>query len=103
MSTCSKPGSAHDEAGQRLEKTGEQCTIDGRELLRIELEDRVVFVPSKCPHRGADMSRAYVSGQLLICERHGATFDLRTGGWVRGPLCDGITVVEASRDSVSRS
>jgi nitrite reductase/ring-hydroxylating ferredoxin subunit len=96
MSVCSKPTDSHNGSGKGQEHPGVRCMVNGDELLRIELEDRVLLVSSKCPHRGADMSRAYVSGQLLICERHGATFDLRTGGWVRGPLCNGITVIEAS-------
>jgi nitrite reductase/ring-hydroxylating ferredoxin subunit len=100
MSVHSEPTELRNGAGAPPGRAGERCTVDGQELVRIELADRVVLVPSKCPHRGADMSRAYVAGQLLICERHGATFDLRTGGWVRGPSCGGITVIEASGDTI---
>lgn len=99
MSTGSQSVSLPDCAGTGQKNIGERCTVNGEELLRIELDDRVVLVSSKCPHRGANMTRAYVSGQLLICERHGAAFDLRTGGWVRGPLCDAIKVIEERRNS----
>jgi nitrite reductase/ring-hydroxylating ferredoxin subunit len=99
MAVCSGPTDSHDGSG-KSHAGAKVCTVNGDELLRIELEDRVLLVSAKCPHRGADMSRAYVSGQLLICERHGATFDLRTGGWVRGPLCGGITVIEAPGGAV---
>jgi len=68
------------------------CQVDGVEYVRIELQGRAVLAPATCPHRGAPMAQAYVVGDFLICVRHGATFDLRTGGWVRGPKCDGIAL-----------
>lgn len=66
------------------------CTVNGQEFVRVELDGRTVMVQPKCPHKGASMAEAYVAGELLICVRHGATFDLRTGRLVRGPQCADI-------------
>lgn len=75
------------------------CTVDGRRFLRIRLDDRTVLVSPRCPHDGTPMSQAYVVGEYLVCRRHGATFDLRTGGWVRGPQCGNITVRTLEEDA----
>jgi nitrite reductase/ring-hydroxylating ferredoxin subunit len=66
--------------------------VDDQDYVRIELQGRTVLAPATCPHRGAPMSQAYIVGDFLVCVRHGATFDLRTGGWVRGPKCNGIAI-----------
>jgi nitrite reductase/ring-hydroxylating ferredoxin subunit len=68
------------------------CRVDGQDYVRIEVNGKSVLVPPVCPHRGAPMSEGYVVGEFLVCVRHGATFDLRTGGWVRGPKCDAIAI-----------
>lgn len=68
------------------------CNVDGQDYVRIEFQGKAVLATATCPHRGAPMSQAYVVGDFLVCVRHGATFDLRTGGWVRGPKCDGIAI-----------
>jgi nitrite reductase/ring-hydroxylating ferredoxin subunit len=70
----------------------EVVKVDGRDYFRVRLEHRKVLVAAKCPHNGTPMSEAYVAGEFLVCRRHGATFDLRTGGWVRGPQCGNLTI-----------
>lgn len=70
----------------------EVVKIEGRDFFNIRLDDRNVLVAAKCPHNGTPMSEAYVAGEYLVCRRHGATFDLRTGCWVRGPQCGNLTV-----------
>ena len=84
-----------DQASPFTDLTSQQLetvTIDGRKFFRIQLEDRNVLVAAKCPHNGTAMSEAYVAGEYLVCRRHGATFDLRTGHWVRGPECGNLTI-----------
>lgn len=58
---------------------------DGRLVVRHE--DRDYEVPGTCPHRGAPLAEAYVHGPFLRCPWHGATFDVRTGARLRGPIC----------------
>lgn len=81
-------GSATDGARDELET----CMVGGKQFVRIELEDRILLVSPRCPHKGTPISEGYVVGEFLVCRRHGATFDLRTGKWVRGPKCGNITV-----------
>jgi nitrite reductase/ring-hydroxylating ferredoxin subunit len=58
----------------------------------VSLGDRTVRVPARCPHRGAPLAQGTVTGTFLECPWHGATFDLRTGRRLRGPLCADLAV-----------
>jgi nitrite reductase/ring-hydroxylating ferredoxin subunit len=80
--------------------TIERCLVDGQEFIRIELDGRTLLVPPTCPHRGSPMSEASIVGEFLVCKRHGATFDLRTGAWVRGPKCGDINLMVVTDDGV---
>jgi nitrite reductase/ring-hydroxylating ferredoxin subunit len=51
-----------------------------------------IIVPAKCPHRGAPLSEGRIYGPYLECLWHGATFDLRTGKRLRGPLCSDLDI-----------
>ena len=68
------------------------CTVDGRAMARVDVDGRSVLISARCPHRGASMLEGRVVGKFVVCGRHGATFDMRTGNWVRGPACKGIKV-----------
>ncbi|MGI8335648.1 Rieske (2Fe-2S) protein [Actinomadura scrupuli] len=61
---------------------------DGRLVVRHEAREYVI--PDHCPHRGAPLSEGYLSGPFLRCAWHGATFDIRTGERLRGPICPNL-------------
>jgi nitrite reductase/ring-hydroxylating ferredoxin subunit len=63
------------------------------DVLLVQLADRVVRVPARCPHRGGPLGEGRVIGTFLECPWHGATFDLRTGRRLRGPECDDLTII----------
>lgn len=60
----------------------------------ISVEGRFVKVPRRCPHRGGPLEQGAFQGAFLRCPWHGATFDLRSGVCLRGPVCSGLDVVE---------
>ena len=65
---------------------------ESKDAFTVRLGDRAVTVPARCPHRGAPLARGVVIGAFLECPWHGATFDLRTGRWLRGPKCPDLAV-----------
>ncbi|MBC2875416.1 MULTISPECIES: Rieske (2Fe-2S) protein [Streptomyces] len=67
----------------------------------VRLGDRTVRVPARCPHRGAPLAAALVTGTFLECPWHGATFDLRTGHRVRGPHCADLAVRPVPADGTA--
>jgi nitrite reductase/ring-hydroxylating ferredoxin subunit len=63
--------------------------LEGRELL-VTFEGRVYAVPATCPHAGAPLANGELTGPFLRCPWHGATFDVRDGRRLRGPLCKSL-------------
>lgn len=68
-------------------------TLDGKQFARVHMDGKTLLLPPRCPHRGAPISDGRVVGNFIICGRHGATFDLRTGKWLRGPPCGDINIL----------
>ncbi len=71
--------------------------VPDADLLRVRLTDRVVTIPTRCPHKGAPLVDGRIlRGTFLECPWHGATFDLRTGRRLRGPECADLATVEGT-------
>jgi nitrite reductase/ring-hydroxylating ferredoxin subunit len=93
--TASRPRPEAAPAGPQLEDEA------GGSAVRVRLPDRVVTVAARCPHKGAPLVEGTVFGTFLECPWHGATFDLRTGRRLRGPVCGDLEIVacEPARDN----
>ena len=61
------------------------CRASGRDLLVACVEGRYFAVAGHCTHAGQSLERARLDGHELVCPRHGARFDIRTGACTRGP------------------
>ncbi len=53
--------------------------VAGHQLLLIVVEGEPRLVENRCPHQGAPLARATLSGTVLRCPRHGARFDVTNG------------------------
>ncbi len=42
-------------------------------------DDRFFAIADTCSHAQASLSKGYLSGTVIECPRHGATFDITTG------------------------
>lgn len=73
--------------------TGPHETMYERDdRLFVRYGDHTYELPSQCPHRGAPLVEGYLTGPFLRCRWHGATFDIRNGSRLRGPLCKDLAV-----------
>jgi nitrite reductase/ring-hydroxylating ferredoxin subunit len=59
--------------------------VEGRPLLIAATEDGWWAADAFCPHAGAPLEEAALSGCLLVCPWHEAVLDARTGAALRGP------------------
>ena len=55
-------------------------TVNGQELLLINLKGEVYACENECPHQGSPLQAGVVKdGPTLSCPRHGYRFNLKTG------------------------
>ena len=62
-----------------------KVTLDGKEILIVNVEGKYYAIGNKCTHRGGDLSKGSLSGKMVKCPRHGAKFDVTTGEKTAGP------------------
>ncbi len=62
-----------------------KVTLNGTEILIVNVEGKYHAMGNKCTHRGGDLSKGSLSGKVVKCPRHGAKFDVTTGERVAGP------------------
>ena len=59
--------------------------VRSKSLLLCNVSGTYYAVANQCPHLGFPLAGGRQVGNQLICQRHGASFDLRTGIPVSGP------------------
>ncbi len=62
--------------------------VDGIELVIVNLNGEFYAVEDVCTHDGGPLGEGRLSGHALICPRHGARFDVRTGAALSMPAVD---------------
>lgn len=56
-----------------------QVSIEGQDILLVNLKGTIYAVESECPHQGAPLAGATVKDGHLSCPRHGYQFQLQDG------------------------
>jgi len=62
-----------------------KATAEGRTVLLARLGGEVYALNNKCPHMGGSLADGKLEDGLVICPRHGAAFEIKTGKNMRGP------------------
>ena len=70
--------------------TMKKVTRNGKTILIANLNGTFCALNGQCPHLGGSLAEGMLENGVVICPRHGAQFDLRTGAAVgkakMGPL-----------------
>jgi 3-phenylpropionate/trans-cinnamate dioxygenase ferredoxin component len=59
--------------------TTKRVVIDGREILICNVDGSFFAIEDVCTHDGAPLDQGDLDGNCIVCPRHGAMFDVRTG------------------------
>jgi 3-phenylpropionate/trans-cinnamate dioxygenase ferredoxin subunit len=56
-----------------------RVVVDGVEVLLCNVGGEIYAVEDICTHDGGALDQGELEGARIVCPRHGATFDVRTG------------------------
>jgi 3-phenylpropionate/trans-cinnamate dioxygenase ferredoxin component len=56
-----------------------RVVADGVELLLCNVNGTFYAIEDVCTHDGGPLDQGTLEGETVVCPRHGATFDVRTG------------------------
>jgi 3-phenylpropionate/trans-cinnamate dioxygenase ferredoxin component len=81
--------------------------VDRQRILLVNVDGAFYALRDMCGHRGAPLSMGTLTGHVVECPLHYATFDVRTGKLLSGPTSADIPTyevrVEEDMVCVSRS
>ncbi len=66
-------------ASDIAEGTTLRVVVDGIEVLLCRCEGQIFAIEDVCTHDGAPLDQGELEGCRIVCPRHGANFDVRTG------------------------
>lgn len=62
-----------------------QFTVQGIEILVINLNGQLYCLDARCTHAGAPLAEGEVTEDVVTCPWHGSKFRITDGSVVRGP------------------
>jgi 3-phenylpropionate/trans-cinnamate dioxygenase ferredoxin component len=57
----------------------QKVTVDGKEILVVNIDGIYHAINDTCTHAGASLSEGNLDGYIITCGWHGAKFDCKTG------------------------
>src|SRR6185312_16244218 len=66
-------------AGDVAPGTTRRIIADEVELLLCNVDGKLYAIEDVCTHDGGPLDQGTLEGETVVCPRHGATFDVRTG------------------------
>lgn len=77
--------------------------IGDKKVLIVNFGGKFYAMDAVCSHMGGDLSRGRFESDIVICPRHGAQYDVRTGKLVKdvGFAAKALTVGRGAHDQAS--
>lgn len=60
-------------------ETAKSFPIEGVDILICNVNGSFYAIEDVCTHDGAPLDQGHLEGPCIVCPRHGATFDVKTG------------------------
>ena len=70
--------------------------VDAVEILLCNVDGKIYAIEDVCTHDGGPLDQGELEGEHVICPRHGATFDVRTGDALTLPAVMPLMTFEVS-------
>jgi nitrite reductase/ring-hydroxylating ferredoxin subunit len=67
---------------------------DRERLLLVNMAGTFYVISDACGHDWAPLSRGKLEGHVVVCPRHFARYDVRTGQLLSGPVADDVPIYE---------
>lgn len=73
---------------------------EGRKLLLVRVAGTLYAMDAVCSHMGGDLTKGKLDSDVVICPRHGAQYDVKTGKLVKdvGFAAKALTVGRGAHD-----
>ncbi|NLE94680.1 MAG: Rieske 2Fe-2S domain-containing protein [Dehalococcoidia bacterium] len=77
--------------------------VEGKKLIIASFAGNLYAMDAVCSHMGGDLSKGRFESDVVICPRHGAQYDVRTGKLVRdvGFAAKALTVGRGAHDQTT--
>ena len=59
--------------------TTRRVVVDSAGILLCNVDGKIYAIEDLCTHDGGPLDQGDLEGECIVCPRHGATFDVRTG------------------------
>ncbi len=59
--------------------TTRRVVADGCDVLLCNVDGKIFGIEDVCTHDGGPLDQGALEGECIVCPRHGATFDVKTG------------------------
>lgn len=61
------------------ESPRQTLTVDGRAILILNQNDKLIATTNCCPHAGKPLEDGEIRNDAIVCPFHGHTYDIHTG------------------------
>jgi 3-phenylpropionate/trans-cinnamate dioxygenase ferredoxin component len=78
--------------------TTRRVVVDSVEVLLCNVGGKIYGIEDVCTHDGGPLDQGELEGEHVVCPRHGATFDVRTGDALTLPAVVPVMTFEVTVD-----
>lgn len=70
--------------------TTKRVEVDGQSVLLCNVDGEIFAIEDVCTHDGGALDQGELMGERIMCPRHGAFFDVRTGDALTLPAIEPV-------------